>query len=275
MKQTQRDGVAVHETGDGTVEIEIVGPVDAALEQALSAVVPETERGRINESFGEYRKLLSPAERGEQFDVPRLMSELQGELEFADTDVFLESHDWSLLSHAPQMDEGEFTIRETAHRFEVDIDGRHVTYRFTDEEEQLALNIDVAGWTPEALVVWLDRQVRQPDIGQGRIGEVAFRPCQPSDDRTEDSYRCAHAVQVHPGAEDRRQDQHYSTARTEERLPTASFYARSKSRNIFRRCLLIQGRDVSGPATIPGTLEAGETLFRPGPRSGFRRRGRR
>jgi len=164
LKQTQRDGVTVHETGDGTVEIEIVGPVDDALEQALSAVVPETERGRINESFGEYRKLLSPAERGEQFNVPRLMSELQGELEFADTDVFMESHDWSLLSHAPHLDEHEFAIRETANRFEIDIDGRHVTYRFAGEEEQLALNIDVKGWTPEALVVWLDRQVRQDDI---------------------------------------------------------------------------------------------------------------
>ena len=31
------------------------------------------------------------------------------------------------------------------------------------------MNIDVAGWTPEALVLWLDRQVRQPDIGQGEV----------------------------------------------------------------------------------------------------------
>ena len=157
LKQTQRDGLTVHETSDGTVEIEIVGPVDDALEKALYAVVPETERERINESFGEYRKLvqnrLSPAERGEQFDVPRLMSELQGELEFADTDVFMESHDWSLLSHAPHLDEHEFAIRETAHRFEIDIDGRRVSYRFAGEEEQLALNMDVKGWTPEALIL--------------------------------------------------------------------------------------------------------------------------
>ena len=70
LRQTQRDGVTVHETGDGTVEIEIAGPVDDALKKALHAAVPEMERGRINESFGEYRKLLSPAERGEQFLAP-------------------------------------------------------------------------------------------------------------------------------------------------------------------------------------------------------------
>ena len=169
LRQTQRDGVTVHETGDGTVKIEIVGPVDDALEKVIRAAVPEAEHGRINESFGEYRKLLSPAERGEQFEVPRLMSELQGELEFADTDVFMEDHDWSLLNYPPQMDEGEFTIRETARSFEIDIDGRRVTYQFASEEEQLTLNIDVTGWTAEALVVWLDRQVRQPDIGQGEL----------------------------------------------------------------------------------------------------------
>ena len=170
LKQTQRDGVTVSETGSGTVEIEIVGPVDDALEKVIREAVPEVEHGRIDESFGKYRKLvqnrLSPAECGEQFDVPRLMSELQGELEFADTDVFMESHEWSLLTHAPQMDEGEFTIRETARSFEIDIDGRHVTYRFASEKEQRTLNIDVKGWTPEALVLWLDRQVRQDDIRQ-------------------------------------------------------------------------------------------------------------
>ena len=169
LKQTQRDGLTVHTTGSGTVEIEIAGPVDDALEKVIRAAVPEAEHGRIDESFGEYRKLLSPAERGEKFDVPRLMAEFQGELEFADTDVFMEDHDWSLLNHPSHLDEHEFTIRETARSFEIDTDGRHVTYQFAGEEEQLALNVDVAGWTSEALVLWLDRQVRQPDIGQGEL----------------------------------------------------------------------------------------------------------
>ena len=169
LKQTQRDGLTVHTTGSGTVEIEIAGPVEDALEKVIRAAVPEAEHGRIDESFGEYRKLLSPAERGEKFDVPRLMAEFQGELEFADTDVFMEDHDWSLLNHSSHLDEHEFTIRETARSFEIDTDGRHVTYQFAGEEEQLALNVDVAGWTPEALVLWLDRQVRQPDIGQGEL----------------------------------------------------------------------------------------------------------
>ncbi len=114
-------------------------------------------------------EMLSPAEQGEKFDVPRLMAELQGELEFADTDVFMEDHEWSLLNHSSQMDEHEFAVRETARSFEIDIDGRHVRYQFAGEEEQRTLNGEVTGWTPEALVLWLDRRVRQPDIGQGAL----------------------------------------------------------------------------------------------------------
>ena len=173
LKQTQRDGVTVSETGSGTVEITIAGQVDAHLEQAICTVLPEAERLRIAESFETYRKLvkkqLSPAEQDEKFEVPRLMAELQGELEFADTDVFMEDHDWSLLNHSPHLDEHEFTIRETARSFEIDIDDRRVTYQFAGEKEQLTLNVVVTGWTPEALVLWLDRQVRQADIGQSEL----------------------------------------------------------------------------------------------------------
>ena len=97
------------------------------------------------------------------------MSEIQVMLEFADTDVFMEYHDWSLLDHSTRMDEGEFAIRETARSFEIDLDGHRITYQFANEEEQLALNVDVEGWTPEALILWLDRQVRRPDIRQSAL----------------------------------------------------------------------------------------------------------
>ena len=166
----KREGVTVQETEDGKVQVAVTGRIDGDLEEAIRAALPEDERRGFTWAVETYRMKtkdrLSPAERGEQFNVPRLMSELQGELEFADTDVFMESHEWSLLNYSPHLDEHEFAIRETARSFEIDIDGRHVTYRFTDEEEQLTLNMDVAGWTLEALVLWLDWQLRQDDIKQ-------------------------------------------------------------------------------------------------------------
>ena len=177
LKEIERDGVTVHETGAdtdaGTIEITIDGRLDNALEDAILEALPESEWQGFSAAVEKHRlgvrERLSPAEQGEEFKVPRLMSAVQGVLEFADTDIFMEDHDWSLLDHSPRLDEDEFAIRETARSFEIDLDGHRITYQFASEEEQLALNVDVEGWTPEALVLWLDRQVRQPDIRQSEL----------------------------------------------------------------------------------------------------------
>ncbi len=167
------EGVTVRETQRGEAEIAVAGPVDEKLEKAIAEALPEPERKGFVEAVAAYRVeargLLSPAERGETFSVPRLMAAVQGTLEFADTDLFMETHDWSLLDHSPQLDESEFAIRETARNFEIDLDGARVAYRFTAEAERRALDVDMEGWTPEALVLWLDRQTRQPDIGQSEL----------------------------------------------------------------------------------------------------------
>ncbi len=111
----------------------------------------------------------SPADRGEAFAVPRLMSEVQEELELADTDVFMESHDWSLAGHPFRPDASAFEILETARGFEIDVDGDRVVYRQTGAEAQFMLDVDVEGWTPQSLVLWLDREVRAIDIDQGDL----------------------------------------------------------------------------------------------------------
>ncbi len=169
----KREGVSVRDTGGGKIEIAVTGRVDGELEKVIADTLPETERKGFAEAVSKYRVVvkdqLSPAEQGESFEVPRLMSEIQGELEFADTDVFMEFHDWSLLDHSSKLGEAEFAIRETTRSFEIDLDGNRITYQFADETEQLALDVDVEGWTPEALVLWLDRQVRQPDIHQTEL----------------------------------------------------------------------------------------------------------
>ena len=174
LKELERDGVTVQETDDGGVEVAVAGRFGAELEEAILRIVPRRVQAAFARAVAEYRVnlgdvLKSPAEQGEEFNVPRLMSAMQGTLEFADTDVFMEYHDWSLLDHSPRMDENEFAIHETARSFEIDLDGNRIAFQFTSEEEQLALNVDVEGWTPEVLVLWLDRQVRQPDIRQGEL----------------------------------------------------------------------------------------------------------
>lgn len=165
--------MTIRETEGGQVEITVIGRVAGELEKIITETLPEAERGGFSDAVARYRveikDQLSPAEQGEAFEVPRLMSEIQGELEFADADVFMEFHDWSLLEYSPKLSEAEFAIRETARSFEIDLDGNRIAYQFADEAEQLVLDIEVDGWTPEALAIWLDRQVRQPDIQQSEL----------------------------------------------------------------------------------------------------------
>ena len=173
LKDMKHERLTVRETHEGKVEIAVIGPVDDPLEKVIYAATPKAKHRRIADAIAKYRievkDGLSPAERGEKLNVPRLMAAVQGRLEFADTDTFMEFHDWSLLDHSPRMSEHEFAIRETARSFEIDLDGNRVTYQFASEEEQLRLDVEVEGWTPEGLVLWLDRQVRQIDIHQSEL----------------------------------------------------------------------------------------------------------
>jgi type III restriction enzyme len=164
------EGVAIITRDDGAVEIAVTGRVAADLEAAITSAIPTTERQGFSEAVRKYRveikDQLSPAEQGEPFKVPRLVAEVQGNLEFADAEVFMEFHDWTLASHPARLDEAAFAIRETARSFKIDVDGNRVSYQFASEAEQLALDVDIDGWSPHNLILWLDRQLRQPDIHQ-------------------------------------------------------------------------------------------------------------
>ncbi|MEA2756071.1 MAG: type restriction enzyme [Aliidongia sp.] len=166
-------GISVVATDGGTVEIAVTGRIAAELEAVISAAIPAPARQGFAEAVGKYRvsikDQLTPAEQGEIFRVPRLVTEIQGDFEFADVDVFMEFHDWSLAAHPARLDEAAFAIRETARSFEIDLDGNRITYQFASEDEQLALDVDVDGWSPQNLVLWLDRQLRQPDIHQSDL----------------------------------------------------------------------------------------------------------
>ncbi len=173
LKEAEHEGLLVRETAEGQVEIALTGWINQEREQAIYKTLSEQERKGFATAIAQHRAAvkehLSPVEQGQPFKIPRLMAEIEGTLEFADTDVFMEYHDWSLSGYSPKMDEQEFTIRETARSFEIDLDGNRITYQFASEEEQLALDIAVEGWTAEALVLWLDRQVRQMDIHQSEL----------------------------------------------------------------------------------------------------------
>lgn len=172
LKQQAGSGIAVHETEAGQISITITGPVAATVEAAILQALPGTERATFQQKIESHKQavatMFSPTGRGERFTVPQLMVRIQGELNSADTDGFMEFSDWSLLDHPARLEEDQFTIRESVRHFEIDLDGNRIACQFVDEKEQLTLDLNspVEGWTPENLAIWLDRQVHQSDISQ-------------------------------------------------------------------------------------------------------------
>ena len=108
----------------------------------------------------ETKDQLSPAEQGEAFVVPRLVAEIQGESRVCGhrrvhgvprlvaVEVF--GHVW--MRRRSPSGRLRAASRSTSTATVSPISS-------PSEAEQLALDVDVEGWTPEALVLWLDRQV--------------------------------------------------------------------------------------------------------------------
>mgnify|MGYP001767039091 CR=1 FL=1 len=142
---------------------------EAQILAGLSERHQEPFRIELAKFKAEHAHAASPAQRGETFIAPRLMACVQGELIFAENERFLEYHDWTLSDHSHQLTEAEFAIRQVADTFEIDLEGDRLTVAFSDQSEQLSLDIAVEGWTEQGLVQWLDRKVRDRFVGQGEL----------------------------------------------------------------------------------------------------------
>src|SRR6185437_15398454 len=104
---------------------------------------------------------LSAAERDERFVAPALTAWVQDEFVFAETDRFMENFEWSILDAPAILTEGEFSVQQKGMEFEIDLDGKKLSYSFVNEQDRLTLDSPVKGWDEINLSVWLDRQVRQ------------------------------------------------------------------------------------------------------------------
>ncbi|MCE9650298.1 MAG: DEAD/DEAH box helicase family protein [Parvibaculum sp.] len=155
-------------TEEGKVEIAVPGYLPPGVEAAIAKAMPAAARGGFAEAAKKYRSethpVLSPAERREDFVAPALTAWVQDEFLLADTDTLMEEFDWSLLDAPAVLSESEFSIRESAMEFQIDLDGRKLAYSFVNEQDRLLLDVPVENWTEGNLVVALDRQVRQADI---------------------------------------------------------------------------------------------------------------
>ena len=171
--------VKVETRPDGTVTVAVTGDIPEALEQRLAATVKPERREALRASVHRhriaYQNSMAPAERGETFAVPRLFLKVQGELQLADEELILDLGGWTLNGRAAELSPAEFSIQETAERWEVDLQDEKVVYQHLGQSAQLEIGALKLGWTDLQLCRWLDRQCRQPDLTQPVLLEFCRR----------------------------------------------------------------------------------------------------
>jgi type III restriction enzyme len=119
---------------------------------------------------------LSPAQRGVPFLVPQLCFKLDGELELAEKDAFLDARGWSLLDYPAEISEAAFHLTETGVQWEIDLSAAgKITEKHVGKAEQYDLDLVDTGWTDKQLCQWLERKARQQDITQPVLLEFVRR----------------------------------------------------------------------------------------------------
>ncbi len=170
--------VSVRQTEAGTVELEIAGTISSELEQKLVKAVPRQDRADVENTFMVHRQRqrpLFPAEEGEPFTIPQLCLRIDGELELAEKEFFLDVNGWSLLGYPARLSEIEFSIQEEATSYSIDIKGQRLVEKFLGSQLALDLNAAQTEWTDLQLSRWLDVKLRQPDVKQEVMLEFCRR----------------------------------------------------------------------------------------------------
>lgn len=175
----EREKVRQVEKEPGVYELQVIGAIPDTLQEKIVRIVPEDRKIEITRALQRHRyaqqRAPSPAERGEKFQVPRLCLWVQGELELAEKDLFLDAGGWNLLDFPATLTEAEFAVNESARTFEVDVQGKRVVYGLVNGSHQLDLGHLRTEWTDLELARWLDREVRQTDVRQEVLLEFLRR----------------------------------------------------------------------------------------------------
>ncbi|SJM38484.1 hypothetical protein A1019T_02481 [Psychrobacter pasteurii] len=98
--------------------------------------------------------------------LPKLGLIVQGQLESAEKEVFLDAHGWQLLDYSAKL---SYKPTELTKSFVVDIEDRKVSSSFTDNEDTLNLNLAHTEINQDEFIGWLDQECRQSDVIQSAM----------------------------------------------------------------------------------------------------------
>lgn len=163
--------VAVTVTEGGGCRVEVKGAVAEALKTEILRTLGGAEKRAVEAQIEQHNArvdaCMSPSQRGIPFaPLPRLCSAEQGVLELLEPESFLFLNgDWSPLNFPVELP--NFSLKKSDTTFEVDVEGKKVTYHVAEEKETYNLDLVDTEVTENDLARWLDRQLRSRYVTQG------------------------------------------------------------------------------------------------------------
>ena len=176
----ERAAVTIEKTEQGS-RVTLTGNVTEETIKRLTAAVRSDEARHNFEAEARRHRAVwhnhaSPAQRGVPFHVPQLCFKLDGGLELAETEAFLDTGGWELLDYSADLTDADFRLTETGVQWEIDLNAAgKITEKAIGKAEQYNLDLVDTGMTEKELCKWLERKLRQQDIVQPVLLEYVRR----------------------------------------------------------------------------------------------------
>lgn len=150
------------------VEYKISGTITPELAEKLIFAAPKKDRAIVEKTIAvqQLQQPKTPSQRGEKFEVPQLCMFVDGEWTLASKSEFLDPSDWDLLKYPAELTEAEFSIKEEANQWLIDVQGKHLTTKFLGSETLFDLSDAPTNWTVNQLSQDLERKIRPPYLRQ-------------------------------------------------------------------------------------------------------------
>lgn len=153
--------------------LQITDEIDPVTVEAIVLTAPPSKREELSAQIERHLTLTAaakaPSELGRQFQVPRLCRVEQGELELVDRGSVPEGFSWDLLAWPPDL--ASFRFNEESVTFEVDLQGRQVSYRQVKDDVATYLPGFAQDRSEADLIGWLDHEIRDPSVRQPVLRE--------------------------------------------------------------------------------------------------------
>lgn len=160
--------ISTSQIGIDEVEYKISGTITPELAEKLVLAAPKKDRDIVEKTIAvqQLQQPKTPSQRGEKFEVPQLCMFVDGEWEVANKSWFLDPRDWDLLKYPAELTEVEFSIKEEANQWLIDVQGKHLTTKFLGSETLFDLSDAPTNWTVNQLSQDLERKIRPPYLRQ-------------------------------------------------------------------------------------------------------------